>query len=172
MSGNIISCGSSTPKEEDQCDFCGKFGDVVHHTSVPDRFGFYNFCRTGPCYSYYFNFVYHKDLSSGLPFSTKIKLLETDLNNCALKESTEDPCDFCGSLSNVINYKDVPERFEHYNFCRYTRCYIDYDHFIYRRDLSAGIPYSIKVAYPTEEKNECHKQCAYCGRRAESVLRV
>jgi hypothetical protein len=174
MSGNKVSKCLKKNKDssaEVYCDFCGNTTDVLTHSSVPDRFGYYNFCRTGDCYTNYHNYIYKNDTSRGKPYSTKQLLLDIDTKTLTRHVSINAPCDFCGDTEDVRRHIDVPDKFEHYNFCNYKECYSAYDRFIYRKDLSDGIPYSIKIDYPLEKKDQ-HRQCAYCGRESVKVLKV
>jgi hypothetical protein len=161
MAGNV----NSSPIH---CDFCGCTSDILRHDSVPDRFGHYNFCRAGTCYKNYKDFVYNNNTKAGIPFSVQKNPKRKDDDD---DEHVDLLCDFCGSTENVIHHSCVPDRFGHYNFCKYTACYDNYHLFIYCKDLSAGIPYSIKITYPAADKPIKNKQCVYCGNKSGGVIK-
>jgi hypothetical protein len=87
------------------------------------------------------------------------------------EEQVFERCDFCGGPDNIINLKTVPDRFGHYNFCREGSCVTSYHNYIYSKDLTNGIPYAIKTTYPQDLRSG-PRQCAYCGKRNENVIRV
>lgn len=70
-------------------------------------------------------------------------------------------CGWCNTTGNekTIFYTPlVPDRWGEYYFCKGKKCVEYYDNYIYRRDLSQGLPNS-----EAEEPITKAGQCVFCG---------
>jgi hypothetical protein len=125
------------------CAWCNKSEDIFRMQSVPDRWGHYEFCKSGPCSVYYNNYVYRKDLTYGLPHFIKER------------ESSNQCCDFCGKVSvSTVNlpFKDL----KHFTFCKNSTCYRRFSTFMqHNRVLDTfvcRIPYIFRSVVITKLK--------------------
>jgi hypothetical protein len=149
------------------CDFCGNSSaHVTRISSPPMNFSHFNFCdiNNNYCYENYSKYVDFGDESNGIPFSVSL-------------DRQEISCDWCGKQSNSIvrqnDLRDPTSKFRKYremhsNFCSDGDCAHNYSKFIYARDLSKGLPYSVRniIAHCTS----AHKQCGYCGKKNAHVI--
>jgi hypothetical protein len=81
-------------------------------------------------------------------------------------------CDFCNERGDTYYNVHLPDKFAHNTFCKGPKlCYGRYQSFVYRDDLTNGIPYAILHEHPKilerESKPEGERetlQCGYCGK--------
>jgi len=77
-------------------------------------------------------------------------------------------CDFCGSNEDAVRYTSVPTRFTLYRFCQLKDCYIKYHNYVYKRDLTYGVPYAITVRHTPINGI---LRCSYCGDSGKHVIK-
>ena len=81
----------------------------------------------------------------------------------------KDHCGWCGSKDNELLFmKSVPERYGLYTFCKNTECIKQYDRYVYRRDLTHGMPYDCR----SDTDLELSDVCNYCGNADGNLVRV
>jgi len=85
--------------------------------------------------------------------------LENKMSNCCSKMVKQKYCDFCGVKGNVTTYKVVPDLWGHYTFCNDKKCAEYYDNYVYDRDMSQGIPFSVKKS----QNRSLHTHCCKIG---------
>jgi len=85
------------------------------------------------------------------------------MGNCCSKMSKR--CDFCGRKDNVKTYKVVPELWRYNTFCNDKKCAEYYDNYVYDRDLSKGIPFSVRV-----RRSQTRSPCTYCCKIGDNVI--
>jgi hypothetical protein len=143
------------------CDFCGFNGPNITKLTSAELY----FCDTSECYTKYINFT-NGDYSHGVPYSISVKTQNIH-------------CDFCGKKDKVKKYnalRDVCSKLDkdkrlHSNFCEEGPCAHNYSMFIYNKDLSKDLPYSIDIRIPKRDcANPKPLQCAYCGKTNKRVI--
>jgi len=153
------------------CDFCGvKSAKVTRLTDVPCQFDHDQFCDDKDCYDLYYNYVYFDDNSKGIPYS-----ISTNMTNRV--------CDFCGSKKDVVQFNSIRDSTTkaprgrkakdlHRHFCREKPCFKNYSNFIFARDLSKGLPYSVEATIPQKDciGPKPDYQCSYCGKQNRRVI--
>jgi hypothetical protein len=128
------------------CAWCGSSSGVKHHSTVPSRYGKYDFCaqRKNPkeksCFSKYGDFVYSRTLvthNSVGALSTGYTLLKNGLPYYITKvdpnENSETMlrCCYCGDVStSVIVNVCMPKGYKFNTFCRNNVCCSSYVRYV------------------------------------------
>jgi hypothetical protein len=156
---------------ERKCDFCGHSSADVTLMASPPNQEFKNFCESNNCFQNYSNYVINDDKSQGIPFSIAV-------------ERQKIHCDWCGSKSPSVerlnDMRDLKSRFQKYKYMHSyfcppyeKKCAKNYSRFIFARDLSKGLPYSVRKQIfksTSPFKPNKHYQCAYCGKENARVI--
>ena len=148
------------------CDWCGHSSNVVTRmANPPETFEHFNFCDDKDCTNKYSNFINNRDYTNGIPYSISLEIKK-------LK------CSWCGSSKkNVVQLNDLRDpksKFKKYRlldstFCKEGPCAQNYSRFIYARDLSKGLLYSVRCSMILHDCGREHYQCAYCGKKTRVV---
>src|SRR5215510_1092793 len=82
-------------------------------------------------------------------------------------------CNFCGKSqkeTELRELKSVPERWGLYVFCKNGTCTKYYDNYIYKHDLSQGLPYALYIKNNSSPiLQNTNKPCLYCGLRDNTI---
>jgi len=70
-------------------------------------------------------------------------------------------CCWCNDTNNVRQHFSVPDQWGHYRFCADKQCADYYDAYIYKNDLSHGLPFYMTALVKTPISTP--KQCIFCG---------
>src|SRR5579859_728419 len=146
------------------CDFCGvTSANVTLIANPPEKFEHFQFCETSNCYQKYSDYIEKSDISQGVPFA----VMKGNIH-----------CDWCGSKSGVVKFNDSRDpnskfkkyRNMHSNFCLEGPCTVNYSKFIYARDLSKGLPYSVRCTLLIHDCGRDNYQCGYCRKKSPRVI--
>jgi len=111
------------------CAFCGETEGVAHYRTVPDRFGHYEFCKKGDCYTKYNAYVYRDtyDMSYGVPVAVMTEDQRREIADDIVKK-----CAYCGAESSVSVTKNwrLGAQYNHNTFCRNDSCCRQYISFM------------------------------------------
>jgi hypothetical protein len=75
-------------------------------------------------------------------------------------------CGWCNNSTDLEYYSCVPERWGNYHFCKMKKCAVYYDSYVYRHDLTNGLPHVVKEF---QSSNQC---CDFCGNINNNVVHL